>query len=85
MYSATFIFAKGDFDDEFHRIDQEIAEMARSAPGYLGEEAWENPSTGLVSNVYYWESSKRCKPSSSIPGILKRKPGKAGGLPVTRS
>jgi heme-degrading monooxygenase HmoA len=56
MYASTFIFAKGEFDEEFHRLDQQIAEAARSTPGYLGEEAWENPSTGLVSNVYYWES-----------------------------
>lgn len=56
MYSATFIFAKRQFDDEFHSIDQDIAKMARSSPGYLGEESWENASTGLVSNVYYWES-----------------------------
>jgi hypothetical protein len=59
MYASTFIFAKGEFDEEFHRLDQQIAEAARSTPGYLGEEAWENPSTGLVSNVYYWESSKQ--------------------------
>lgn len=30
--------------------------MAKSIPGYLGEESWENAATGLVSNVYYWES-----------------------------
>lgn len=56
MYTSTFTFAKGRFDDEFHALDQVIAEAARAIPGYLGEEAWENPSTGLVSNVYYWET-----------------------------
>ncbi len=56
MFSSTFIFAKQQFDDEFHRLDQAIAEAARSTPGFLGEESWENTSTGLVSNVYYWES-----------------------------
>ena len=56
MYSATFIFAKKQFDDEFHRLDQTIAAAAKSLPGYLGEETWENTSNGLVSNVYYWES-----------------------------
>lgn len=30
--------------------------VARSTPGYLGEESWENTATGLISNVYYWES-----------------------------
>lgn len=56
MYSATFTFAKGEYDAEFHRRDQAIAEVARSIPGYLGEEAWENNETGLISTVYYWES-----------------------------
>jgi heme-degrading monooxygenase HmoA len=56
MYSSTFIFAKGQFDEAFHRLDQEIAEMAKTIPGYLGEESWENNETGLVSNVYYWSS-----------------------------
>ncbi len=56
MYSSTFIFATGQFDDEFHRLDQQIAEMARSIPGYLGEETWDNQKTGLTSNVYYWDS-----------------------------
>jgi heme-degrading monooxygenase HmoA len=56
MYSATFIFAKKQFDEEFHRLDATIATAARSMPGYLGEESWENSTTGLVSNVYYWAS-----------------------------
>ncbi len=56
MYTATFTFAPGDYDDEFHALDATIARVAKSLPGYLGEEAWENPATGLVSNVYYWDS-----------------------------
>lgn len=56
MYTSTFTFAKRDFDDEFHALDAVIAEVARSTPGYLGEEAWENAASGLVSNVYYWET-----------------------------
>lgn len=56
MYSSTFIFAPGKFDEEFHRLDQQIAETAKAIPGYLGEESWENRQTGLVSNVYYWDS-----------------------------
>ena len=56
LYSSTFTFAKREFDDEFHTLDQAIAEVAKSIPGYIGEEAWENPATSLISNVYYWES-----------------------------
>jgi NADH:ubiquinone oxidoreductase subunit F (NADH-binding) len=53
MYSSTFIFAKGQYDDEFFRLDDAIAEAAKKIPGYLGEETWENQTTGLISNVYY--------------------------------
>ena len=56
MYTSTFIFAKGSFDEAFHALDQAIASAARAIPGYLGEESWENPTTGLVSNVYWWDS-----------------------------
>lgn len=56
MFTSTFTFAAGTYDDEFHALDQRIAERARAIPGYLGEETWENAATGLVSNVYYWDS-----------------------------
>lgn len=55
-FTATFTFAKRQFDADFQRLDQAIAAAARATPGYLGEEAWENPSSGLVSTVYYWDS-----------------------------
>lgn len=56
MYSATFTFVAGAFDDAFHALDAQIATLAKSIPGYLGEEVWENPNTGQVANVYYWET-----------------------------
>lgn len=58
MYASTFIFRAGQYDEEFHRLDQRIAEIARAIPGYLGEETWENSSAGLIQNVYYWESEE---------------------------
>jgi heme-degrading monooxygenase HmoA len=56
MFTATFTFAAGAFDDQFHAMDQAIAEVARATPGYLGEESWENPTNRLVSTVYYWDT-----------------------------
>ncbi len=56
MYSATFIFDKKQYDEEFYKLDNVIAEVAKQSVGYLGEEAWENPETGRISNVYYWET-----------------------------
>ena len=56
MYTSTFTFAKRQYDDEFHALDDVIARIAKAIPGYRGEESWENPATGLISNVYYWDS-----------------------------
>ena len=35
MFSATFIFAKRHFDEEFHTLDARIAEVARGLPGLV--------------------------------------------------
>jgi heme-degrading monooxygenase HmoA len=73
VFSSTFIFAKRQFDDEFHRLDGLIAEAARATPGYLGEEFWENASTGLISNVYYWESLESLKLLMNHPAHVEAK------------
>ena len=73
MYSSTFTFSPGKFDETFHRLDQEIAAFAKSIPGYLGEETWENKATGWVSNVYYWESLEALQKLTQHPTHLMAK------------
>lgn len=73
MYTSTFTFAKREFDDEFTALDDVIAQVARSTPGYLGEESWENPSNGLVSNVYYWETMESLQSLMRHPAHLAAK------------
>lgn len=80
MYSSTFIFAKGEWDEEFHRLDAQIASVARATPGYLGEETWENAATGLVSNVYYWESLEALQALMQHPSHLEAKTKQARWL-----
>lgn len=53
-YTSTFIFEIGELDDDFHRINDEVAQRAREIPGFLGEEAWHNEENGLHAEVYYW-------------------------------
>lgn len=73
MYTATFTFAKREFDDEFHALDQVIARIARDTPGYLGEESWENLASGLMSNVYYWQSMASLQALMQHPAHLEAK------------
>ena len=73
MYTSTFTFAKKQFDDEFHALDAAIAAVAKTLSGYRGEETWENPATGLVSNVYYWDSLEALQALMQHPDHLAAK------------
>jgi heme-degrading monooxygenase HmoA len=73
MYSSTFTFAPGQFDETFQRLDEEISTFAKSIPGYLGEETWENRATGLVSNVYYWDTLESLQQLTQHPTHLVAK------------
>lgn len=80
MYSATFIFKTRHFDDAFQQLDQAIAQAAREIAGYLGEEAWENPATGQVANVYYWDTLESLQQLMQHPQHLQAKAAQAQWL-----
>lgn len=80
MYTSTFTFAKRTFDDEFHALDNVIAQIARSTPGYVGEECWENASSGLVSNVYYWRTRESLQALMDHPAHREAKQRQAQWL-----
>ncbi|MGA7596004.1 MAG: antibiotic biosynthesis monooxygenase [Gallionella sp.] len=73
MYSATFIFDKKQYDEEFYKLDNAIAEIAKGSTGYLGEESWENPENGRISNVYYWETMEGLQELINHPKHLEAK------------
>jgi heme-degrading monooxygenase HmoA len=80
MYTSTFIFARREFDDEFHALDQAIAQAAQAIPGYLGEESWENPAKGQTCNVYYWRTLESLQALMSHPAHLAAKQRQARWL-----
>ncbi|MGL5759580.1 antibiotic biosynthesis monooxygenase family protein [Plesiomonas sp.] len=55
IYSATFIFQKKEYDDEFYALDNMIAEFAKKTEGYLGDESYAHPESGQLINIYYWK------------------------------
>lgn len=81
MYSSTFIFAKGQWDGEFHRLDEEITRgWPRQRRATLARSHGENASTGLVSNVYYWQSLEALQALMSHPAHLQAKSQQAKWL-----
>ncbi|RXZ70283.1 antibiotic biosynthesis monooxygenase family protein [Agromyces albus] len=67
MYTSTFIFEAKTYDEDFHQLNDTIAERARKIPGFLGEEEWHNPVAGLHSEVYYWESLEALQQLIGMP------------------
>lgn len=54
MIAAQFIFEPGDYDDEFHRLDDAIDDDAKSIPGFLGTDRWESNDGLTINAIYYF-------------------------------
>jgi heme-degrading monooxygenase HmoA len=56
MISATFIFTKKQYDEEFDLLDGRIAAAVEANPEYRGKESWTNDEKGQRCVVYYFET-----------------------------
>ena len=73
MISATFIFRPGQYDEEFHRLDAIIMDVALATPGYVGAERWWSDDRTERSVVYYFESQEALKAFSRDETHLEAK------------
>jgi heme-degrading monooxygenase HmoA len=51
---CQFIFKPGSYDDEFHRLDGQIDEFARSLPGFRRVETWQSAAGDVINAMYYF-------------------------------
>jgi hypothetical protein len=51
---VQFIFKPGTYDEDFHRLDGQIDEYARSLPGYDHVETWQSADGTMVNAIYYF-------------------------------
>jgi hypothetical protein len=49
---CQFIFRPAAYDDEFHRLDGQIDQYARSLPGFVRAETWVAAEGGTVNAIY---------------------------------
>ena len=73
MYSAAFIFEPGDYDDEFHRLNDLIDAAANATDGYLGAESWFSKDGKIVNATYYWDNLEALSTFSRHPQHLEAK------------
>lgn len=73
MYSASFIFEPGEYDDEFHRLNGAIEKVAQQLPGYLGVDSWQTADGARRNVIYYWDSLDTLKTFSTHPSHIEAK------------
>jgi heme-degrading monooxygenase HmoA len=54
MFMIAFMFRPGQYDDDFHRLNDEIQAAAYDSDGYVGQETWVSEDGRTRNAVYYW-------------------------------
>jgi heme-degrading monooxygenase HmoA len=63
----------GEYDDEFHRLNDLVEKAAKSLPGYLGVESWQSADGCRRNATYYWDSLDTLRAFSNHPSHLEAK------------
>ncbi len=71
MFSATFMVEIASYDEEFHRLNNRIIEIAESHPGYLGRESWIDGQRNVV--ILYWKTLDDLREFGMHPDHLRAK------------
>lgn len=56
MYLVTFRLDPGEYDVEFHALNDAVQAAAEETADYLGKRTWHAPESEEVLVVYYWAS-----------------------------
>ena len=56
MIICQFIFEPGEYDQEFHRLDAQIEDYAKSISGYIKTVRWVSVDGTIRNSVYYFEN-----------------------------
>ena len=73
MFCAAFIYQPGEYDSEFHRLNDMIQAAAEAMPSYLGVESWQSADGRLKNATYYWSDLAALKEFSMHPSHLEAK------------
>lgn len=73
MICVQFIFKPGTYDEDFHRLDGQIDDFARSQPGFDHVELWQSEDAATVNAVYYFTDRQALTALSRFPQHLQAK------------
>jgi heme-degrading monooxygenase HmoA len=70
---CQFIFQPGEYDEDFHRLDDQIDAFARALPGFRGTRTWRSTDGTIINASYYFDSMDAVKELSRLPEHLEAK------------
>ena len=72
-FAVQFIFTPGEYDEEFHTLDQAIDEFAHAHPGFIGSDKWQSADGTRQNSIYYWKDRESLGEFSRYPQHLEAK------------
>jgi len=73
MIACQFIFKPGTYDEEFHRLDDQIDQFVRALPGFVRVELWQSPDGTVKNAIYYLQDRKTLAQLARFPEHLEAK------------
>ena len=73
MICCQFVFEPGNYDDDFHALDDQIAEYAKSLPGFISNHTFYSVDKKISNAIYYFENMEAVKQLASYPQHLSAK------------
>ena len=67
MFQCSFMFTRIHHDEEFQRLDDAIADYARSLEGFVGSDTWFNSDSSQVNGVYFFETMEAVRTFAAFP------------------
>ena len=67
MICCSFIFTPGEYDEEFHQLDQEIGDYAFALAGFDRVEKWQSADGKTRNVMYFFEDQESVSKLARFP------------------
>ena len=67
MICCQIVFEQVSYDQTFHLLDNEIAEYARTLPGFITNHTFYSENKKISNAIYYFENMESVKQLASYP------------------
>lgn len=71
--ACQFVFEPGEYDEEFHRLDQQIDQFASELSGFISVHRWLSPDGRFQNSIYFFKDMESVNSLSRFPQHLVAK------------